>query len=65
MEEEVDKPKDQYTSSDWDKLTKKFRRKHILYCVLDASKYNRIFACDTAKQIWNKLIVTYEGTSQI
>jgi len=49
MEEEVDKPKDQYTSSDWDKLTKKFRRKHILYCVLDASKYNRIFACDTAK----------------
>ena len=63
--EEVDKPKDQYTTSDWDKLTKNSRAKHILYYGLDANEYNRIFACDTAKQIWNKLIVTYEGTSQV
>ena len=28
--EEVDKPKDQYTTSDWYKLTKNSRAKHIL-----------------------------------
>jgi len=46
-------------------LIKKFRAKHILHCDLDANEYNKISACDTAKQIWNKLIVTYEGTSQV
>ena len=63
--EDIDKPKDQYTSTDWEKLTKNSRAKHILYCGLDANEYNRISACETAKQIWNKLIVTYEGTSQV
>jgi len=48
---EVDKSKDQYTTSDWDKLTKNLRAKHILYFGLDANKYIRISACDTIKQI--------------
>ena len=61
----IDKPKDQYTSADWGKLTKNSRPKHILYCGLDANEYNQISACDTTKQIWNRLIVTYEGTSQV
>jgi len=38
--EEVDEPKDQYTSTDWDKLTKNSRAKHILYCGLYADEYN-------------------------
>ena len=63
--EELDKLKDQYTTSDWDKLMKNSRAKYIFYCGLDANEYNRISACDTTKQIWNKLIVTYEGTSQV
>ena len=60
--EEVDKPKDQYTTSDWDKRTKNSRAKHILYY---ANEYNIISTCDKAKHIWNKLVVTYEGTSQV
>ena len=63
--EDIDKPKDQYTSADWEKLTKNSKAKHIIYCGLDANEYNRISACDTAKEIWSKLIVTYEGTSQV
>ena len=35
--EEVYKPKDQYTSVNWNKLTKNSRAKHILYCGLDAT----------------------------
>ena len=64
-EEDIDKPKDQYTSTNWERLTKNSRAKHILYCGLDANEYNRISVCDAAKQIWNKLIATYEGTSQV
>ena len=42
--EEVDKPKDQYTTSDWDKLMKHFRAEHIVYCGLNVNKYNIISA---------------------
>ena len=38
---------------------------HILYCDLDANKYNRIYECESAKVIWDKLVVTYEGMSQV
>ena len=38
---------------------------HILCCGLDANEYNRICACESAKEIWDKLVVTYEGTSQV
>jgi len=46
---EDDKPKDPFTSAEWDKFTKNSRAKHILYCGLDANEYNRNFACDKAK----------------
>jgi len=38
---------------------------HILYCGLDANEYNHIYACESTKDIWDKLVMTYEGTSQI
>ena len=34
-------------------------------CRLDANEYNRISGCITAKEIWDKLKITFEGTSQI
>ena len=47
--EQVDKPKDQYTTFDWDTPTKNSIAKHILYCGLDASENNRISACHVVK----------------
>ena len=38
---------------------------HTLYCALDVNEFNRISGCETAKEIWNKLEVTHEGTSQV
>ena len=61
----IDKPKYQYRSADWNRLTKNSRAKHILYCGLNPNENNRISACDTVQHIWNKFIVTYEGTSQV
>jgi hypothetical protein len=36
-----------------------------LYCTLDPIEYNRVLGCDSAKEIWDKLEVTYEGTNQV
>jgi hypothetical protein len=38
---------------------------NILYCALDANEFNRISTCTTAKEIWDKLRITHEGTSQV
>ena len=32
---------------------------------MDSNEFNRISTCNIAKEIWNKLEVTYEGTSQV
>ena len=64
MGEIIDKPKDQYTSADWDKLTKNWRDKHIFYCGLEANEYNRISECDTAKQIWNSWLLHIKGQAK-
>jgi len=61
----VVKTKDQYTQEDFARLFKNCKAMHILQCVLDANKYNRICASELAKEIWDKLVVTYEGASQV
>ena len=38
---------------------------NLLYCALDANKFNKILGCISAKEIWDKLEVTYEGTNQV
>jgi len=49
--EEIDKPKNQDTSSNWEILTKNLKVKYILYCGLDANEYNQVSAYDTTKHI--------------
>ena len=41
------------------------KARSILYCGLTSSEYNRISSCNTAKEIWERLEVTYEGTSEV
>ena len=57
----VQKTKDQCTQEDFVGLSKNCKVVHILYCELDANEYNHICACGTAKEIWDKLVVAYEG----
>ena len=61
----VEKADGQYTRADFAKLSKNCKAMHILYCGLDANKYNRNYAYESAKEIWGKVVVIYEGTSQI
>ncbi|XP_028082490.1 uncharacterized protein LOC114283818 [Camellia sinensis] len=37
----------------------------MLYCALDATEFNKICTCTTTKEIWDKLVVTHEETTQV
>ncbi|VFQ97364.1 unnamed protein product, partial [Cuscuta campestris] len=37
----------------------------MLYCAVNPDDYRMISSCSTAKEMWDKLEVTYEGTDQV
>ncbi|GJX59497.1 zf-CCHC domain-containing protein [Tanacetum coccineum] len=47
------------------KLVKNNEAKMILYNVLHKKEYERIFMCKTAKDIWQSLLITHQGNSQV
>ena len=36
-----------------------------LYYALDSNEFSRVSGCDSGKEIWDKLEVTYERTNQV
>lgn len=36
-----------------------------LYCALSPTEYNIISSCEIAKEVWDRLHVTYEGTDRV
>ena len=58
------------SENEWDEVDKKMAQlnvkvMNILYCALDVNEFNRISVCTSAKEIWDRLEVTYEGTNQV
>ena len=56
--------------SEWSELKVKkvqvnFKAINTLHCALNPIEFNRISTCKTTKEIWEKLKVTHEGTSQV
>ncbi|GAV66090.1 UBN2 domain-containing protein [Cephalotus follicularis] len=41
------------------------KAKHIIICAINSSDFNRVSYCISAKEIWDRLEVTYEGTNQV
>ena len=37
----------------------------LLLCAVTGEEYNKISICETTKEMWEKLEVTYEGTSKV
>ena len=56
--------RDQWTSADKAEFRKNALTITILHCGLFKSEFNRI-SMSMAKEIWDKLKVTYEGTSRV
>lgn len=38
---------------------------NVLYCVLDANEFNCILTCNSTKEIWDRLEITYKGINQV
>ncbi|GJV34713.1 retrovirus-related pol polyprotein from transposon TNT 1-94 [Tanacetum coccineum] len=47
------------------KLAKNNEAKMVLYNALPKKKYERIFMCKTAKDIWQSFLITHQGNSQV
>ncbi|XP_019261602.1 PREDICTED: uncharacterized protein LOC109239483 [Nicotiana attenuata] len=41
------------------------KAKNLLYNAISGEEFEKISSCDTAKEMWDKLEVTYEGTSKV
>ncbi|GKV15815.1 hypothetical protein SLEP1_g26564 [Rubroshorea leprosula] len=60
-------PKDpaSYDDADRKRLQINAQAKNALFCALHPSEYDRISACESAKEMWDKLQVAYEGTNEV
>ncbi|GKA11644.1 hypothetical protein Tco_0691190, partial [Tanacetum coccineum] len=47
------------------KLAKNNEAKMVIYNALPRKEYDRIFMCKTAKEIWDTLLITHQGNSQV
>ncbi|GAV56906.1 zf-CCHC domain-containing protein/UBN2 domain-containing protein, partial [Cephalotus follicularis] len=41
------------------------KAKHIILCAINSNDFNRVSSCVSAKEMWDRLEVTYEGTNQV
>ncbi|GJT40443.1 retrovirus-related pol polyprotein from transposon TNT 1-94, partial [Tanacetum coccineum] len=47
------------------KLAKNNEAKMVIYNALPRKEYERIFMCNTTKEIWKTLLITHQGNSQV
>ena len=62
---DVVKSGSEYSQSDLECVSKNYRAMNQLCCALNGIEFNRVSSCISAKEIWDKLVVTCEGTSQV
>ncbi|MED6154062.1 hypothetical protein PIB30_108327, partial [Stylosanthes scabra] len=65
VEKEVPKTKKEYTEDDWKKIAFNFKAINFLHYGLNQDDYMKISTCTTAKEILDKLVITFEGTDHV
>ncbi|VFQ89818.1 unnamed protein product [Cuscuta campestris] len=61
----VPKTEDEFDDEDIKKVENYAKAINMLYCAVNPDDYRKISCCTTAKEMWDKLEVTYEGTDQV
>ncbi|XP_069146079.1 uncharacterized protein [Solanum lycopersicum] len=61
----VPKPRQKYDDADRKKIEKGFKAKTLLVCGIGPDEYNRVSACESAKEIWDCLLTAHEGTEHV
>ncbi|VFQ69542.1 unnamed protein product [Cuscuta campestris] len=56
---------DEFDAEDIKKVENYAKAINMLYCTVNPDDYRKISCCTTAKEMWDKLEVTYEGTDQV
>ncbi|XP_070030135.1 uncharacterized protein [Nicotiana sylvestris] len=56
---------DSYTKEQMEMVQVNNKARNLLYNAISGEEYEKISSCDTAKEMWDKLEVTYEGTSKV
>ncbi|XP_075103849.1 uncharacterized protein LOC142178407 [Nicotiana tabacum] len=59
------KTRKEFNDADRKAIEKNFRAKTILVCGIGPDEYNRISACQSAKEIWEAFQTAHEGTTQV
>ncbi|GAV75156.1 UBN2 domain-containing protein, partial [Cephalotus follicularis] len=59
------KPRNTYNDDDRRRIQMNAKAKHISICAINSSEFNRVSSCNFAKEMWDRLEVTYEGTNQV
>ena len=47
------------------RLKKGYKAKKLFICSIGPDEFNRVSACESAKEIWDCLRTAYEGTEQV
>ncbi|GAV61874.1 zf-CCHC domain-containing protein/DUF4219 domain-containing protein/UBN2 domain-containing protein [Cephalotus follicularis] len=63
--EVVSKPRNLYDENDRKRVQINAKAKHIIICAINSNDFNRISSCISAKEMWDRLEDTYEGTNQV
>ena len=63
--EVIPKPLAEFDKEDYEKYELNAQAVKILHCGLGPHEHNRIMGCKSAKQIWDLLQVTHEGTNEV
>ncbi|VFQ88287.1 unnamed protein product [Cuscuta campestris] len=61
----IPKTEEEFTDEGCKKMELNAKAINMIYCGVNADDYRKISQCETAKQMWEKLEVTYEGTTQV
>jgi len=56
---------DDYTDEQDVVITVNAKAKNLLYNAISGEEYEKISSCETAKEMWDKLEITYEGTNKV
>ncbi|VFQ92399.1 unnamed protein product [Cuscuta campestris] len=64
-ETNVPKTENEYDAQDIKKVENNAKAINIIYCAVNPDDYRKISCCSTAKEMWDKSEITYEGTDQV
>ncbi|GKV39413.1 hypothetical protein SLEP1_g47178 [Rubroshorea leprosula] len=64
-EREVPKEEVEWNDEDLEKIMINNKAINMLQCALNPTEFHRVSGCDMAKEMWDMLEVTHEGTSQV